>query len=371
MSHHISYRPTGIQLSSQIGEMPIAVDGTAVDVTLTASTGPRTLLSERYYAYGGNVTLYDIGSLIEADMQTSGLAYETYRLAVGNGATVHDSVTLSVLYCDRFTVCTAPETFLAENFLTTLQHRRVAPGDTLSLFYFAMEDEDVTAHIDVRWRVVGSSVISKHYGTLNKAGTTASARGVVQFNISQPQLAATIASVNGLKSYAVEIVGYTVRVGQRTVTAYVDGSLTASADTFAFRNCFNVWDVATLPAVTSAKTSVERSTAVVNGSSSFYNHKVTKTYEAEVGPLTSDECAWLDQLATSREVMRFLANPCDETEPTLFAPVLITDSDFEVSDTDEKPNTVKLTWRYADNRPAVALGASPSIFRYEYNLPYS
>ena len=88
MSHRITYLPSGILLSSQIGEIGIYVDGTAVDVTLTASTGQLTILSERYYAYVGNVKLYDIGSLIEAEMQGSGLSYATFTLTVGNGTAV-------------------------------------------------------------------------------------------------------------------------------------------------------------------------------------------------------------------------------------------------------------------------------------------
>lgn len=343
MSHRITYKPTGIQLSSQIGEESIDVDGTWVDVTLTASTGQRVLLSERYYAYGGYVTLYDIASLIEAEMRSGGTAYASFTLAVGSGSSVHDTMTLNVLHCDRYTLCTLPSEFLAENFLTTLQTRRVAPGDTLSLFYFANTGEDITAHINVKWRRADSpSVLRDHYGTLNGTNVKAAATGVAQLNISQPSLVNVMADIYGLKTYAIEIVGYTVRVGQRAVTAYVDGSL-SEADSFNFRNCFNVLDVATLPCVTTSKTDVDRSTAVVNGTPSFYDQKVEQTFEVECGPLTSDECQWLDQLAASREVMRFVANPCDDSEPWLFAPVLITDSSVEVSDTDEKPNTVKFT----------------------------
>ena len=371
MSHRITYRPTGILLSSQIGEVGIAVDGTSVDVTLTATIGQLTILSERYYAYGGNVTLYDIGSLIEAEMRGSGLSFATFTLTVGNGTAVHDTVTLSVLYCDRYTLCTNAEVFLAENFLTTLQYRRIAPGDTLSLDFFAKAGESLQASVTVRFRKVGSEVVwpPAHF-TLNNV-QTASATGVFQLNISQDYFISQFATSNLTKGFEWEVVAMDVSVGQRAATLYVDRSLDALRDTFLFRNAFNVWDAATLPAVTNAKTAVDRSTAVVNGTSSFYNQKVTKTYETEIGPLTSDECAWLDQLATSHWVMRFVANPCEDSDPVLFAPVLITDSDFEVSDTDEKPNSVKLTWRYADNRPAVALGASPGIFRSPYNLPYS
>ena len=68
MAHRITYKPQGIILSSAIGELSVAVDGTFVDVTLTGPGG-HTILSERYYAYSGNVTLYNLGSLIEAEMR--------------------------------------------------------------------------------------------------------------------------------------------------------------------------------------------------------------------------------------------------------------------------------------------------------------
>ena len=144
-----------------------------------------------------------------------------------------------------------------------------------------------------------------------------------------------------------------------------------AADTFIFRNCFNVWDAAALPAATTAKTDVERSTAVINTRSTFYNQRVAKSYETVAAPLTSDEAEWIDQLFASREVMRFEPNPCDDTEPFLLAPILITDTDCEIALDGEKPNTAKFTWRYADNRPIVRLSASPGIFRSEYNLPFS
>ena len=65
MAHRITYKPQGIILSSAVGEITVAVEGEYVDVTLTA-TGGIVILSERYYAHGGNVTLYDLGSLIES-----------------------------------------------------------------------------------------------------------------------------------------------------------------------------------------------------------------------------------------------------------------------------------------------------------------
>lgn len=368
MAHRFLYKPTGIRLSSQIDDLPISVDGTFVDVQIKAP-GAQLVLSERYYSFNGNVSLYDIGSLIEAYMRSSGYTYAnfTFFLLNANGGT-DDQFVLSVLYCDRYTVCTDVQTFLSENFLTTLDHRRVAEGDTLSMFYFVNANESYNAQYAVTWRKSGET--DRHVFTKSIAGGTASVADVRQLNVSQAQMAMFIAEDASIKQSEVEIILFTVTVNQRSMTCYVDRSLDAANDTFLFRNAFNVWDTLTLPTTTTAKTEVERSTAVVNSVSSFYNQQVVKTYEVECGPLTSDEAKWIDQLLTSYEVRRFVANAVDDTEPWMLEEVLITDSDCEISDGDE-PNTVKFTWRYANNKPVISLTASPGIFTAPYSSSFS
>ena len=133
VAHRIIYKPSGIILSSALGDIPIAVEGDYVDVLLT--TTAQTILSERYYAYGGTVTLYDLASLIEAEMRSSGLPYADFTLRVFSDTTANkaDTCTLHILYCDRYTPHTDVPTFLAENFLTTLPIRRVATAATVSL----------------------------------------------------------------------------------------------------------------------------------------------------------------------------------------------------------------------------------------------
>ena len=192
MAHRIINKPGGVTLSSQIGDIAVSVDGAHVDVRLTA-TGGITLLAERFYAYGGGVTLFDIASLIEDAMRSSGQSYADFSLTVGNDAAVHDTHTLHVLYCDRHTLCTAPGVFLAENFLTTLQHRRVAPGDTLSLFFFALTGETRQADILFSYRRVGSDTILSHSLTLHR-GLTATAAGVFQLDISQAAMLQAVAA---------------------------------------------------------------------------------------------------------------------------------------------------------------------------------
>lgn len=374
MAHRIISKPHGIVLSSALGDIAVEVEGTYVDVSLRAD-GYRDILAERYYAYGGTVTLCELGSLIEAEMRCSGQTFADFTLSVytdtpGNKA---DSCVLHILYCDRFTICSDIQKFLSENFLTTLSYRRVAPGSTESLFFFAAEGESVAYTISYQYRKSGSNALYHHSFTVD-AGKTASSASVVQINIAQSSIVADAASHAAVRPSEVELLSFTVYLGQRSITFFVDPSLgsdPSALGSFVFRNCFNVLEVAALAAVTTAKTDVDRSTAIVNGRSQFYNQSSTKSYEVETAPLTSDEAEWIDQLFTSHDVFRIEPDPTNEYDPLVLAAILITDSTCEIQDGDEKLNKVKFTWRYADNRPLVRLSASPGIFTSPYNIVYT
>lgn len=371
MAHRFAYKPTGISLTCTLqDEWAIHVDDSFVDVRLTAPHNI-VVLNERYYAHNGSLSLYDIGSLIECNMRSAGYNYADYTLALLNeNGTVADSCVIHALYCDRFTVCTDTDIFLAENFLSTLTMRRVPANTITSLFLFAKAGENIHTKVNFHVRYIPTGEIQSDSININASSATAASAGVQQVNISQRNMITPIATSTQTADYLWEIVDFTVTCGQRSVTCFVDRNL-RDEDCFMFRNCFNVWDVAHLPHFTKAKTDVDRSLAVVNTRSQFYNQKTTKTYEVQSGTITSDEAEWIDQLFTSYEVMRMVPNDCDDTEPYILEQVLITDASCEVNDGDEKPNTVKFTWRYADNRPNVRLSASPGIFTSPYNPIFS
>ena len=357
-------------LSSAIGDVGIDVDGTYVDVTLTAF-GNVVLLSERYYAHAGRVKLYDLGTLIEDNMRISNSATADFTLrafsdTVDNKA---DSWVIHVLYCDRFTANADVSIFLKENFLTTLSVRRVTPNSTISLFFYAEKGESIAYTVAHTFRKYGSEAIYKHEYYMD-SGKTATSSGVVQINIAQSAIVADAAGFALVRPSEIELVMFCVRVGQRSITFFVDPSLD-ERETFYFRNCFNVWDWAALPQVTTSKTDVDRSLAVINGTSRFYNQTTEKTYEVQAQPLTSDEAEWIDQLFSSHDVFRIEPDPTNSYDPLVLAPILITDATCEIQDGDEKLNKVKFTWRYTDNRPIVRLSASPGIFTSPYNIVYS
>ena len=60
-----------------------------------------------------------------------------------------------------------------------------------------------------------------------------------------------------------------------------------------------------------------------------------------------------------------------ETDFDALYTILITDFTSELSDSDEKLNSVKFTWRYADNRPKVNISEDSEVFTTEFNPTFN
>ena len=92
-----------------------------------------------------------------------------------------------------------------------------------------------------------------------------------------------------------------------------------------------------------------------------------------MGPLNSDECSQVEQMLTSTQVRipQGIFSPIDEIYFYALAQIMITDFTSELSDSDEKMNTVKFTWRFMDNRLKAQLKSSPGIFNDSYKPVFS
>lgn len=136
-----------------------------------------------------------------------------------------------------------------------------------------------------------------------------------------------------------------------------------------YLNCFGVVEHLALPRTTTVKVKTDRSLASLGKTSQFYDISTSKEYEVESGPLTSDECLQFEQMLTSPSVRIPFGYGCDKYDSDFDAlrPILITDYTCEMSDSDEKLNKVKFTWRFADNTPTMEKPSTPGIFDDKFN----
>lgn len=366
-----------MMLSCHIGTISILTDKEYIDVDIsTTETGK--LLSERYYATDGRVLLYDLRSLVEQAMRPYGIVvmsvwFEVYVDIPDDHSDDYDRGGFKCIYCDRDIDIYDFEPLLRSHFLTAAASRRVAPESFVFLPFFAYYGELVNYEVFVDYVLKGTW--DEERGT-RTAGHCSFKGPLQQTSATSNEVWTRTIFCAEVKRHAEDMVGgeveltaFTVRVGDRAASFFIDKSL-AGTRPFYFRNCFNVSDNLFVPAVTTAKTKVDRSLAVLGSVSQFYDATCEQTYEVQSAGLTADECSLAEQLFCSDDVRTPYESAPDDGDFDALRSVLITDSTSEIADDPEKPNTVKFTWRYAENRIAQRNPLGLGIFTEPYDYTF-
>ena len=357
-----------MMLSCHIGTISILTDKEYIDVDIsTTETGK--LLSERYYATDGRVLLYDLRSLLEQTMRQNGFSllhvwFEVYVDILDDHSEDYDRAGFKVIYCDRDIDIYDFEPLLKSHFLTAAASRRVAPESFVFLPFFAYSNEAV--NYEVYCDFLSGGIPGHCYFKGPYQQSTASSDGVWTHTIFCSEIQRQAEDMVGAE---IELTAFTVRVGDRAASFFIDKSLSGTRP-FYFRNCFNVPDNLFVPAVTTAKTKVDRSLAVLGTVSQFYDATCEQTYEVQSAGLTADECSLAEQMFCSDDVRTPYESAPDDGDFDALRPVLITDSTSEIADDPEKPNTVKFTWRYAENRIAQRNPLGVGIFTEPYDYTF-
>ena len=201
-------------------------------------------------------------------------------------------------------------------------------------------------------------------------GQIAHMNGIMSQLVYLSDIRQKIISAKKIESLTLQSV--TVRCGERSATFFVDPAL-ADIVPFFYLNCFGVVEQLSLQRTTTEKVKADRSIATLGKSSQFYDVTTSKEYEVESAALTSDECLQVEQMLTSPSVRIPIPPNVEifETDFDAMQPILITDFTCEFSDTDEKLNKVKFTWRHSANRPLMEAPLSPGIFNDKFNPTFS
>ena len=357
-----------MMLSCHIGTILILTDKEYIDVDIS-TTEKDYLLSERYYATDGKVTLYDLRSLVEQAMRPHGIVvtnvwFEVYVDTPDEHSDDYDRAGFKVIYCDRDIDIYDFEPLLKSHFLTAAASRRVAPESFVFLPFFTFNGELVNYEIFVDYVLKGASGHCWFAGPYQQS--TASSDGVWTHTIFCKEIQRQAEDMVGAE---IELTAFTVRVGDRAASFFIDKSLSGTRP-FYFRNCFNVPDNLFVPAVTTAKTKVDRSLAVLGSVSQFYDANCEQTFDVQSGGLTADECSLVEQMICSNDVRTPYESATYDGDFDTMRPVLITDSASEIADVPEMPNMVKFTWRYAENRIAQRNPLGVGIFTEPYDYTF-
>ena len=363
------YTPT-IALSSDLPDISILTDHDAVDFRLVAN-GER-LLEGRYYANDGYVVVSDISSIIEHFMagNTDGNFCEIHIEAfVGEDEADYTDSVVTVLYCDKTTGLTDPTDWLQENFLTLTRSRRLAPHSFINLSWYTTERESAMVRVYVTYLDDDGKRRTYQY-VQSGNGQIAHINGIMTEFVVLDTVVDKLRDRAQVENPVLQSV--TVRCNNRSATFFIDPALDGIIPIY-YLNCFGVPEHISMPRTTTEKVKSDRSVALLGKTSEFYDITHSKEYEVESGPLTADECLQVEQMLTSPSVkIPFGPNTSVyETDFDAMLPILITDFTCEFSDSDEKLNKIKFTWRHSANRPLMDAPLTAGIFDDKFNPTFS
>lgn len=363
----INNHPPKLLFSSDVPDISIATDHAFADVRIRCNT--LELLSGRFYAIHNMVTVHEVAALInhlfqnDPDFNLAGITIEA-----SSEGEVAEKVTFTVICCHRKLDLYEPTEWLAGNFLTTVRSRRIAPDGWLNLSWFAAQNESLTVYVRINYLDDNGRPRSYHWlhsGNLQTAPETK----ICSVYIRMKDIRAALKEKCNVATP--QVVCFTVECGRRMVTFYVDPSL-SEAPVFHFNNCFNVLEQLSVQCVTTAKIKKDHAIARLGNEARLYDVILSKEYETQTGPLTSDECEQMEQMLTSNQVhIVFWKSANWVADVYSITPILITDFTSETTDGDDKLNTVKFTWRYTHNLPATHLPTTSDIFTDPFNPTFS
>ena len=323
-------------LTSHLPET-VYIGTSAEKLTVTVSVGNNVIFSSVFYPYNQVVAFRDLRSIVEAEMYEQD--YDMVPLEIeakepgGTSSVVSD---VQVVYCD-FKCADGSESFLRNHFLTTRKSTVIPTSGHVLLYYMAFANQQGSNYVKIHYSYPYIENQFFEY-TFNKqkilSNTTQVMMERLDYDTFRHILDDNVSGSNAIIHF-VEIA-----YGNRRFTIFFTDEVPQLKMTFL--NAFNLLETAFIYGVTTAKTTVDRSEAVMGRKTQYYDQTVTTKHEVETAILTKDEAEWLKQMLYSKEV-RVWESYSNQVK------VLISDITCEITDSSKELTKIKFSWRYADD----------------------
>ena len=318
-----------LMFSSQVPDISITVsDDNEAEVMI--DTQDVNIFSAVHFPYGHNIDIHDVRSVIEYYLRDRNISHDTFLLRVKHNDTTTTLATFQVLYLEQHFTGDVGE-FLRNNFLTTMSAKLTSPKATEFLHFFIEAGVQELITYQVVASVEGIAGGEPRIYTMRENCGQYNYSRIYKLEITYEVLMGIVESpADGRPRDKITVHAYSVHAGQRAFTFYVQE----------------------LEAVTTQIAESERSIAVTNRISTFYNQRNEKKYEVESSGLTYEQAQWIEQLFYSHDVRMGFRHDQEpgEVVPEIMPKILITDFTCEISDADGELNSVKFTFQFADRR---------------------
>ena len=326
--------------SSAIPDLAINTD-TDGEVEIALSSGNTNVFTASYFPYNRKIKVFDLRSVVEMYLREQNESLMDFTVTATANEVTHQLCSFKVVYLEHRFDGDISE-FLRNNFLTNTSSKMTSEKAVEHLHFFLDAGEETT----IRYEIVTQQQDEEPRLTIITQQMMIHNRAMIFL---------TEISCLGIREMAslsedTKLLAYSVHIGNRAYTYYV--SKREPQVTLYFRNAFNYFECCQLDAVTTQIAESDRSIAVTNRISTFYNQRNEKKYEVETSGLTYEQAQWIEQLFYSHDVRMGFRHDQEpgEVVPEIMPKILITDFTCEISDADGELNSVKFTFQFADRR---------------------
>ena len=317
--------------TSAFDRVEVETDLPKVSVTIIDGE-QRTVYDTTLYAYGGKVVICDLATVFEHHMEAHDMAFTFMWLRVADPSDLRTQATMTYgTFYGRHRYCGSVTEWVDRHFLNASPAKVSFVGSTELLNWWYPGGSLVREHRTIVYEANGEQLTAETVTLLERQNSTSVRQSVVDYNAMLQSLGAS------------RILSVSVAHGERMATIYYTH---APVMAFLFRNAYNTLEVATVQGMTKRKAETDRSLASCNRRVSLYNKRDKYSFEVETAPMPLERVTLLEQLCTSHKVWMYTngAEPVDRFR------VVITDHTIEVSDSDDKLQTVKFTFQFEDSR---------------------
>ena len=341
--------------TSEIPDVTIATTSTYVDFTIARLRHDTHdtfygIFTTRYYAVNGVVSVLDIHTILENYLQVQQKSAADFCFFVETD-TERLRHNMTIVFCKSIPQGLSASEMIQRHFFTSVYQRFITPDAVVPLYYYIPYNPSLATPgsyrvVTYKWRIV-ILLENGHTETVTQVVRgRAAGWGLQRYDLSLPIVIDLVGSSHGNFT----VVSFSVDISDRRTTFYVDRR--HSQRQFYFRNAFNVWELAIIPASQKSKVESESSMALCGDTFIPYDIQHTRTFEVQTASLLLAQARWFEQLVTSPEIrIRDIAGTAIDDLPQ----ILIVDYDYEIDDAPGAVNAFRFTWKYADKRSYINL----------------
>lgn len=337
-------------LTSDISDVRAYTDKAKINVSISCLNGQsgitETFYSTSIYSFDGIVEISDVGFLIEEYFRQNNKVTDLIKITFDDV-----SVTAKFLYCEY----AMPDAFDQNHALLLASGVQRVHADSIITFAYGIDCPDPVFII----KAVGHNAedgsitvieqnVSRQLDSL--LSTQFFVRDIIRWATNQSSIQPEIV-LSDLLYFSIEFDD-----SRKTFYLIQDPAYL----TFTFRNIFNVEEYIDIVGLMTTKSDISRETAVSHGQSKHYDRNITRSYEIQTQPLTSDEIPLFEQFLGSHNVRLYYEGN--------YWPILITDQTCEPNTDDESLTTIKFSWKFADRRPRFFSHEINGITTPQYNI---